>query len=409
MRRALAIRDARVYLAGQSLSLLGDTALWLALGIWAKDLTGSSGAAGLVIFCIAAPLLLSPLSGMLADRVRRRSLLLAVNLATLVAVLPLLAVHDRGDVWILYAVATAYGVSYSLIGPAQSALLATLLPEELLAEANSLLQTVREALRLVAPVAGAGLYALAGGAAVAVLDATTFALAAVSIAALRVREPRPQPAREPWHAAVAAGARHLARTIPLRQITLAGAITLLTLGFSETLVFAIADDGLHRPVSFVGVLMAAQGVGAIAGAASSTRAIRRFGEVRASGVGLAIFAAGAALTAAPALAPVLAGKALFGFGLPWIVIPLLTLLQRLTPPHLQGRTYSAAELLLSAPQTVSIAAGAALISIVDYRVLIAAEALTGAIAAAYLLKVSGAARTARPVVCAPGARSASAP
>jgi MFS family permease len=392
MRGLLAIRDARVYLAGQSLSLLGDTALWLALGIWAKDLTGSNGAAGLVIFCIAAPMLLSPLSGLLVDRVRRRTLLLVVNLATLAAVLPLLAVHDRGDAWILYAVATANGISYSLLGPAQSALLATILPDALLAEANALLQTVRESLRLVAPVAGAGLYAVAGGAAVALLDAGTFALAALSVAALRVREPRPEPDHEPWHAAVAAGARHLARTFPLRELTLAGAITLLTLGFSETLLFAIADDGLHRPVSFVGVLMAAQGVGAIAGAVSCSRAVRGGGEVRVSGLGLAIFAAGAALTAAPELAPVLVGKALFGFGLPWIVIPLLTLLQRLTPPHLQGRTYSAAELLLSGPQTVSIALGAALIAVVDYRVLIAAEVLTGAVAAAYLLGVSSAPR-----------------
>jgi hypothetical protein len=147
-------------------------------------------------------------------------------------------------------------------------------------------------------------------------------------------------------------------------------------------------------VSFVGVLMAAQGVGAICGAISCTRAVRGAGEVRVSGLGLAIFAIGAALTAAPALAPVLVGKALFGFGLPWIVIPLLTLLQRLTPPHLQGRTYSAAELLLSAPQTVSIAAGAALIAVVDYRVLIAAEVLTGAVAAAYLLGVSSTAGAA---------------
>ena len=55
MRRLLAHRDARLFLAGQSLSLLGDTALWLALGLWAKDLTGSSSAAGLVILAIVAP------------------------------------------------------------------------------------------------------------------------------------------------------------------------------------------------------------------------------------------------------------------------------------------------------------------------------------------------------------------
>ena len=59
MKRLLAHRDARLFLIGQSLSLLGDTALWLALGLWVKELTGSSSAAGLVFLCIVAPGLLS--------------------------------------------------------------------------------------------------------------------------------------------------------------------------------------------------------------------------------------------------------------------------------------------------------------------------------------------------------------
>lgn len=63
MRRVLARRDMRLYVAGQTLSLFGDTVLWLALGVWAKMLTGSSAAAGMVIFCLTAPSLLSPLSG----------------------------------------------------------------------------------------------------------------------------------------------------------------------------------------------------------------------------------------------------------------------------------------------------------------------------------------------------------
>ncbi len=37
MRRLLGYRDARVYLAGQILSVLGDNALWLAMGIWVKQ------------------------------------------------------------------------------------------------------------------------------------------------------------------------------------------------------------------------------------------------------------------------------------------------------------------------------------------------------------------------------------
>ena len=81
MRRVLARRDMRLYVVGQTLSVFGDSALWLALGVWAKMLTGSSAAAGMVIFFLAAPQLLSPLSGLLADRVRRRPLLIAANLA----------------------------------------------------------------------------------------------------------------------------------------------------------------------------------------------------------------------------------------------------------------------------------------------------------------------------------------
>ena len=63
MRRVLARRDMRLYVVAQTLSLFGDTALWLALAVWAKTLTGSSAAAGMVIFGITAPGLFAPLSG----------------------------------------------------------------------------------------------------------------------------------------------------------------------------------------------------------------------------------------------------------------------------------------------------------------------------------------------------------
>ena len=60
MRRLLALREARLYLAGQSLSLLGDLALSLAMGVWVKELTGSSGAAGLTFLAFLLPQLVSP-------------------------------------------------------------------------------------------------------------------------------------------------------------------------------------------------------------------------------------------------------------------------------------------------------------------------------------------------------------
>jgi hypothetical protein len=58
VRALLAHRDARFYLAGQALSTVGDNALWLAMGIWVKILTGSSSAAGLVFFAFTCGILL---------------------------------------------------------------------------------------------------------------------------------------------------------------------------------------------------------------------------------------------------------------------------------------------------------------------------------------------------------------
>ncbi len=385
MRRVLARRDMRLYVIAQTLSMFGDTALWLALAVWAKTLTGSSAAAGMVIFGITAPGLFAPLSGLLADRVRRRPLLIVTNLATAVAVLPLLLVQDRGDVWIIYAVTVAYGFSFTVLGAGLSGLLATMLPADELAEANGVMQTAREGLRLFAPLAGAGLFSAAGGGAVALLDVATFLIAAVLLGMMRVVEPAPEPRAGRLLAGIADGARHLRVTVPLRQLTVASAVALLVIGFSETLTFEIAGRGLGRGPSFVGVLIAVQGVGAVAGAASAATLVRRFGEGYLAGVGMLVFSLGVTLSMSDALPVVLAGKVLFGAGIPWIIVALFTLLQRLTPGPLQGRTYSAIDVLCNTPQTVSIALGALLVAFVDYRLLLLVEAVVVAAAGTWLL------------------------
>ncbi len=104
MRRLLAHRDVRLYLSGQIMSLFGDSALWLAMGIWIKVLTGSSAAAGLSFFALALGSLGGALGGMLADKVRRRPLLIVTNLATAALVLLPLLVHDRHQIWLIYIV-----------------------------------------------------------------------------------------------------------------------------------------------------------------------------------------------------------------------------------------------------------------------------------------------------------------
>jgi len=108
-----------------------------------------------------------------------------------------------------------------------------------------------------------------------------------------------------------------------------------------------------------------------------------------------VAAAGAALEVPPLLPPVLAGDIVFGAAIPWLVVGLISLAQRVTPPELQGRVYAATETLITTPQTISIALGAALITVAGYQALLLTMAAIMALAACYLLTRPEQRRTAR--------------
>ncbi|HYW25346.1 MAG TPA: MFS transporter [Terriglobales bacterium] len=389
MRRLLAHRNARLYLAGQGLSTLGDSAMWLAAAVWVKSVTGSTSAAGLVFFAFTVPQLAAPLAGLLVDRVRRRPLMVATNLLTGVVVLLLLLVRGSGDVWLIYAVMVLYGASNAVLSSGQTALLPAMLPDEVLPDANAALQTIAQGLRLVSPLLGAGLFAWRGGGIVAVLDAATFAAAAAALLAVRVNEPAPAPAPASadgrWLAEIGAGLRHVRETPILFQMVVSAVLAMLLFGFSETTVFAVVDRGLHRPPTFVGVLLTAQGVGAIAGGLVAAPLLRRLGGGVLFGAGLAAAALGGALLTVSSLPVVAAAVVVFGVSLPWLLVSVITVMQRATPSHLQGRVSSALTMVVVVPQTLFIALGAVLVALVDYRLLLVTCAAVMAVAAGYML------------------------
>jgi MFS family permease len=385
IRRLLGVRDARLFLTGQAVSSFGDTALWLATAVWVKALTGSSGAAGLTFFFFFAPTLLAPVFGLVVDRLPRRRLLIAVNALTGSVVLLLLLVHGASQLWLIYLVMVLYGLAFSTLAATQSALLTAILPADLLADANGALRTIQGTLSLVSPLTGAGLYALVGPHALVILDAASFAVPVACALSLRVVEPPAKPRAERWRSELSAGFRHIARNDVLRHVTAASVGAVLGFGFSETTLFAVVGSGLHKPPAFVGVLVALQGLGAVLGGATAAPLVRRIGEPALIAVGLLLMCAGALLEIPPSPAPVLAGVIVFGFSMPWVIVGLTTLVQRLTPPELQGRVYAAADALITTPQTISIALGAALIGMVGYRGLLGGMAASNAIAGAYLI------------------------
>ena len=385
MRALLRHRDVRLFLVGWTISQFGDWALIIVLAIWAKALTGSNASAGLVFFALAAPSIFSPLAGVIVDRVRRRPLLVSVYSIEAVATLSLLTVHDRGDVWLLYAMAFFIGAFGTLAASARSGLMTTTIPHELLGDGNAIFQSAREGIRMIAPLVGAGIYAAAGGGVVAIIDAVSFIGVVAALLLMRTPEPRFERAEHNFVAEALAGARHIIHTIPLRQVVFSTGAALLVVGFSETIIFAVIDQGLHRPPSFLGVLSTLQGIGAIAGGLTAARGLRVLGDVRVAGIGMAGFAIGEASFVSSNLPLIAAGIIIAGFGVSWFIVGVMTALQTRTPLRLQGRVSSAADLFISTPQTVSIAVGAALIAVVDYRLLVVAESAAVALCALYLL------------------------
>jgi MFS family permease len=431
MRRLLSIRNVRIYLLGDLISTAGDNALWLAMAIWMKEMTGSSAWAGLILFFFALGNLFSPLGGVVADRFRRRPLMICGNLFLAALVLLILLVHGRGLMWLVYLVMFVYGVVGSAMGPAETALLPAIVPEDLLAEANGAQQTLSQGLRLVTPLMGAGLFVWAGAGVVAVVDAVTFLVAAGSLAALRVTEPVPGTQRAPGPRPVpgtgevvetpevlmgtrevpeavpsgkretSAGFRFLAADPVLKSITIALALVLLALGFTESAGFSVVTVGLHRSASFVGVLSTVQGAGAVIGGILAAPLLKRTSESLMIVAGLVSLTLAVLLLAVPSVTANLVAMLVAGLVGPWLLVAATTALQTRTPVHLLGRVTGVFQLSLGLPQIASIGLGAALIAVVNYRILLVTIAVVAVIAAGYLLSVPETRRRSAPADTAP--------
>ncbi|MEU2663220.1 MFS transporter [Micromonospora sp. NPDC007220] len=384
MRTVLRRPDFRLLFGGLLASMAAESILLLALAIWVKDLTGSDGLAGATIFAVIAPMTLAPLVGWIVDRYPRRPFFVAANLVTAVLLTPLLVVRDRTDVWIIYVVAALYGLSYITLSAVLSGLIRQLVPVELLAEANGVLQTVRQGLRLVGPLAGAGLYAAVGGWMLAVIGMVGFLSAAVVVGLLRTTETPPAGPGLRWPAEVSAGLRHLAGEPALRRALLGYGLGSLAMGFSESLIFAYVDQGLRRDAAFVGVLVTVQGIGGLVGGLLSPAVVRRAGEVGTLAAGVAFFGPASLALVYPNLWLGFVAVLLAGVSLPLTMVGLHTLIQRRTPQALLGRVAAASEAVVSGPQALSIGAGALLVGVLDYRVLFALIGVATLLAGGYL-------------------------
>ncbi|MET9227541.1 MFS transporter [Lentzea sp. NPDC003310] len=351
----------RWYFAGLVLSFFGTSAMMLVAGIWVKSLTGSDALATLALLCVYAPGVLSPWIGRFADSYRRKPLLVWTDLA-IVPALALLLVTD--ELWVIFAVLLLYGTKAVLVSAAEPGLLVALLPPDRLAKVNGLRMSLQEGMKLVAPLAGAALFAAHGAWPVVAIDALSFLLAAGATAMIRVDEPPPAP-RE---------SASLPQLKALRWPIVGAATALFASSLNTAAAFPLVENGLGYGPEFLGVLAAVQGAGSVLAGLTGKHA-----NVR---VGLVLVSVAALARATGWLPAVLVSGFVTGIGLAWTVVAVATLVQRRTPPAVLGRVSATAMSLVFGAVPLGLAAGAFLVAHLGFATIYVLIAVVTAFAAA---------------------------
>ncbi|MCY1138635.1 MFS transporter [Actinoplanes sp. Pm04-4] len=366
-------RNALLFVLISLLSGFGSTAMTLAAGIWVFDLTGSVSLAALTAICIYVPTLAAPWLGALVDRLPRRPLLIVADLALGALLLTLLAVRSAEASWLIFVVLLARGVSYVVIDAGETAVLPSALTPKILADVNGWRSSAQEGMKLVAPLAGASLYAWRGPTAVVLLCAALPLLTAVCYALMRLTPSEPARRDSPGFRP---GLRALFGVPAVRGPVLVAAAAIGASGLKDAAVLAHLVHDLGLPATRLGYLGTAQGAGSIVAGVVVGRVLARLTPLTVTAVGAAGFAVGCLVQALPWWPTMIAGSLLIGVGLPWALIAAVTAVQTRTPDHLLGRVAATSNTVMFGPVALGIPLGAALIHLGAVLPLVIAAAVS---------------------------------
>ena len=191
----LRLRGLRLLLGAGLVSLTGDWILRIGLAYYIYVLTGSTLASATMLLASFVPqVALSSLAGVFVDRWDAKRTMIVTNLLLAAGLLPLLAVHRAGEVWIVYVVVAYEACVQQFFAPAQQSVMPRLVDEQHLVTANALNGQATDISRLAGSAAGGVLAAAGGIAAVTVADLASFLAAALLIARLPALRPATTPA-----------------------------------------------------------------------------------------------------------------------------------------------------------------------------------------------------------------------
>ena len=389
MLGALRHRNYRLFLAGQIVSTIGTWMQTVALPWLALELTHNGFLVGLVLASQFLPvLLLTPFAGEIADRVRKRTVLLCTQTAFVVPpfVLFLLTLTGHAQYWMVIVAAIVTGTINALDVPTRQSFQVDMVGKEDLLNAIALNSSVFNASAVIGPSIAGILIALVGVPICFLLNSVSYIAA---IAALLLMRNLPAVVRrsveEPLRTRLAEGARY-ARAQPVVGMLLILVATFSLFAMNRTTLMPLfADQVLHVGAHGFGFLLASMGCGSLVGALTLAFFPRLGAEARRqlwmAGIWVAALLAFSIsrIFAVSLVTLFIAGYCQISF-----VAATNSRIQTLTPDHLRGRVMAlyaealigvgpigatqagALATLLSAPWALAIgalAAGAATLTV----------------------------------------------
>lgn len=355
----ITLRSFRALQIGQSISLFGTRTARFTLGAWIYEQTGSVTNFALVAFFEALPLfLLSPFSGVCADRFDRRKLMIAAECVAALSLLVVIALIQLGrfQPWHIYAGIAASATASAVRFPALMASISLMVPKEHLGRANGVIALGDGLAQLLAPVAGAGILAAWGIEGALVLDLGTFTVALLPL--LRIRIPSaPRAADAPPPSGLWAEIRVALQYIFARPGLLGLAWFTVASSYVHGAVDILVPPLLMElaSVSVMGVVLTVAGLGALAG--SLLASAWGGGERKLAGViGFGLLFAVTLIVAGlrPSVFVVAGGGFLVMFSVPLMVSFNTAVWQAKAPPYLQGRTFAARRMAGEAAALIAI-------------------------------------------------------
>jgi MFS family permease len=341
----LRIRNFRVYLIGQLISLVGTWLQVTAQGWVVWELTGSTVALGTVSMLNTLPLfLLAPWAGAWADRFDRRVLLIASQVAAMLLafILALLVLTNSVQLGHIYVLSLLLGVITAIDSPAQQAFLGDLTgASDQIRKAINLNIMIVQISRMLGPAVAGLVVGLVGSGVAFFLNGLSFGTVVISL--LMVRSMQAQSKTKGGEGALR-GFREAARFIleqpRLRDALLfAGLATFLGISIVLNILPAVASEMLGGDATTLGALMSSSGAGALVGVVIFAPLIQSRRYIGRAIAGAAVLAGLCFCLLSLSEVLPLAMLALFGAGLamPSVISTVIGILQISAPLTMRAR------------------------------------------------------------------------